>query len=82
MEPFNVLVRDGSHIFREKNPSGITGNGVSTSCTPRYGARRVALPRFLRSFLNFYFPESCCIRFQKLPGSSLGSMLFIFEVGV
>jgi hypothetical protein len=28
-DPFTVLVRDGCHISREKNPSGIEGNGVS-----------------------------------------------------
>jgi len=68
MEPFTVLVGDCSRISQEKNPSGIAGNGVSTTCyTPRNGVREVAPPRFLRRFLIFYFSKSCCIRFQTRP---------------
>jgi hypothetical protein len=67
MEPFIVLVRDGSHIPRVGggNPSGIAGNGVSTTCcTPRHGTRNVAPSRVLRGFLIFIFPP---LPLQKLP---------------
>ena len=70
MEPFTVLVRDGSHSSREKNSSRIAGNGVSMTCyTIRHGKGKVAPPRFARSFLIFffYFSESCRIRFQSRP---------------
>ena len=53
----------------KKNPSGIAGNGVSTTCcTPRQGTRKADPPRFLCSFLIlFYFPKSCCTLFQTRP---------------
>ena len=68
MKPFTMLVRDGCHISRGKNPSGIAGNGVSTTCcTPRQGTRKAGPPRFVRSFLIFLFPKSCCTLFQTRP---------------
>jgi len=84
MEPYNVLVRDGSRISQEKkNPSGIAGNGVSTTCyTPRNGVRKVAPPRFLRRFLICYFSKFTAYVFKHVPGSALDSIQFILEVDV
>ena len=70
MEPFTVLVRDGSNISRGKKiPSGNAWNGFSTTCcTPRHGTRKVTPPRVLLGFLIFYFPpKSCRIRFHTRP---------------
>jgi hypothetical protein len=66
MEPFTVLVRDGSHISREKNPNEIAGNGFSMTCrTPRHSTRKVALPQFLRSFMIFLFPKKLLHAFSN-----------------
>lgn len=82
MKPFTVLVRDGCHISREKNPSGIAGNGVSTTCcTPRQGTRKAGPPQFLRSFLIFVFTKIAAHFFKRVPDTSLRSIQFIFGVG-
>jgi hypothetical protein len=62
---FHCAVRDGYNVFRKKNSSGVTGSGVSNTCyTRRQGMRKIAPRRFLRSFLIYYFPKLCCIRFK------------------
>jgi hypothetical protein len=66
----------------EKNPRGIAGNGVSmTCCILRHGVRKVDPPRFLRSFLIFYFPKVAAGVLKRISGSSFGSIQFMCEVG-
>jgi len=60
MDPFTVLVRDGSHIYREKIQVGLQEMEL-------HNVRKVAPSRFLRNFLIFNFPKSCCIRFRTRP---------------
>jgi hypothetical protein len=44
---------------------------------------KVAPPQFLRRFLIFLFPQKVAsFVLKRVPGSSLGSIQFIFEVGI
>ena len=44
--------------FPGENQSGVA------RCTPRFVVRKADPQRVQRSFLNFHFPKSCCMRFQ------------------
>ena len=74
--PFGIYPEGTFHLARQrrlpyfpgKNPSGIAGNGVSTTCCiHRQGTRKSGPPRFLRSFVIFLFPKSCCTLFETRP---------------
>jgi hypothetical protein len=69
MEPFIVLVIEGSpYLPEKKNPGGNAGIGDSTTCHfPRHGMRKVVPPRFLPSFLILCFQEIWFICFQMCP---------------
>jgi hypothetical protein len=63
-----VIVTGTLPYFSGKNPSGIAGNGVSTTWfTPRHGIMTAAPPWILRSFLIFYDAKSCCVHFETRP---------------
>ena len=82
-ETIILLVTDGSHIFRggKKIPSGTAGNGVSTTCCiPKHCIRKTDPPRLLRTFLIFIYQTVAACVYQGAPGSSLGSIRFIYEV--
>jgi len=84
MEPFTCLSETVPVFPGEKrNPSGIARNGVSTTCyTPRHGVKKLAPARFLRRFLIFFISQKVApYVFKHIPGSSLDSIQFIFEVG-
>jgi hypothetical protein len=71
-----------TYFPEKKNPSGIAGKGVSTTCcTPRQGTRKAGPSQFLRSFLIFLFPKIAAHFFKLVPDSSLRSIQFIFRVG-
>ena len=82
MEPLTVIVTDALPCLSGKNPSGIAGNGVSTTwCTPRHGVMTAAPTWILRIFLIFMTPRVAACVSKRVPGCSLGSIRFIFEVG-
>jgi hypothetical protein len=75
MDPFTVLVRDGSHIFREKIQVGLQEMEF-------HGVGKIATPRFLRKCVIFYFPKKVAAYvFERVPGSFLGTIQLIFKVG-
>jgi hypothetical protein len=56
MEPFIVLVREGSPFLPEKMQVGMQELEIQRH-DPRHGTRKVVPPRYLPSFMIFYFPE-------------------------
>lgn len=84
MEPFTAVVRDRLPYFLGNIPSGIAGNGVSTTCcTPRHSTRKVAPPLFQCSLVQFYFPRSCCVHFQTCPSlSSQQHSIYFYSQGL
>jgi len=55
-----------------------------TCYTIRHGKGKVAPPRFARSFLIFFFisQKVAAYAFNRVPGSSLSSIQFTYEVGI